>query len=237
MKELTFEGNKFIVYEDKDVKFVFSTAENGLNFNKSLPEGIENLGRLKKWFDLKEVGYCNQVHSDIIRIFEENNKDGDALITDSVNTAVGVFTADCVPVLLFDKENKIVAAVHSGWRGTVKNIVLKTVVKMISGYGCKPENIIAYFGPHNRQCCYEVGTEVMEEFESNEAFRNIDYIKDSNISLVACITKQLLEADLISENINDVALCTFCSDEYKLHSYRKGQNNYGRMFSFIYLKD
>ncbi len=237
MKELTFEGNKFISYENEDVKFVFSTAENGLNFNKSIPEGLENLEKLKNWFDLKEVGYCNQIHSDIVRAFEENNKDGDALITDSVNTAVGVFTADCVPVLLFDKENKIIAAVHSGWRGTVKNIVGKTTTKMISEYGSRAENIIAYIGPHNRQCCYEVGTEVIEEFEKNEAFRNIDYINGRNISLAACITKQLLDSEILSGNINDMVLCTFCSEEYKLHSYRKGENNYGRMFSFIYLKD
>lgn len=237
MKEIVIEDNKFLCFEYCEAKFVFSTAENNLNFNKSLSEGLNNIQNLKTWFNLKDVGYCNQIHSDLVNVFSNSNEDGDALITNSIKTAIGVFTADCVPVLLFDSVNKVVSAVHSGWRSTVKGIVSNTIEKMISQFGTDPENVIVYIGPHNRQCCYEVGQEVIDEFTKNITFQGTKYIDERNISLSVCIEKQLTIKGVKKENIHDIEICTYCSEEHKLHSYRKCDKNYGRMFSFVYLND
>lgn len=237
MKELTFEDNKFLHVEIGKVNFVFSTAENNLNFNKALPEGIENLKKLKQWFTLDEVGYCNQTHSDTVRLYKVNNEDGDGLITNLKNFAVGVFTADCVPILLCDTVNNIIAAVHSGWRGTVSGVVIKAIERMVSEFNTEPKDVIAYIGPHNRDCCYEVGEEVLGKFRNCKIFEGLDYVTERKINLKSCIEEQLLISKLHKENIYDIGLCTYCSKNYKLHSYRKASIDYGRMYSFIFIKN
>ena len=237
MKELIFEDYKFLSIDIGKVNFVFSTAENDLNFNKALPQGQENLKRLEEWFKLDGVGYLNQKHSDIVKIYKDNNVDGDAMITDLKNFAIGVFTADCVPILLYDNVNNVIGAVHSGWRGTVSDIVIKTIEKMSLIYKTKPKDLIAYIGPHNRGCCYEVGEEVLQKFRDNIIFKNLNYISGRKINLEACIEKQLLISGLQIENIMDIGLCTSCSKIYKLHSYRRAKVDYGRMYSFVFIKN
>ena len=87
-------------------------------------------------------------------------KEGDAIITNVKNVIIGVFTADCVPVILVDEENKVIAAIHSGWRGTFESITLKTIKKMKEEFNTNEINIKAYIGPHIRKCCYEVSEEL-----------------------------------------------------------------------------
>ena len=237
MKEVTFEENKFLVFEQEGVNFVFSTAENNLNFNKNLSEGRLKLEKLKDWFKVENIGYSNQIHSDIVNLFNGTVIEGDSLITNKTNSAIGIFTADCVPILLYDSVNKVIAAVHSGWRSTVSDIVIKTVNRMTAEYKTKAEDITAYIGPHNRVCCYEVGMEVIDRFKNNQLFSEEKFLKDNNLNLAYFIHKQLNSLGVKAENIHDTELCTFCSKDYKLHSYRKDNGSYGRMFSFIFMKD
>jgi polyphenol oxidase len=236
MNELTFEDNKFLSIEVGKANFVFSTAENNLNFNKALPLGLENLEKLRLWFKLEGVGYCNQTHSNIVRLYKSSNEDGDALITKGEAIAVGVFTADCVPILLYDTVSNVIGAVHSGWRGTVSGVVINAIKKMSLEFNTNPKDVIAYIGPHNRGCCYEVGEEVLNEFRNCKNFQGLDYVSGRKINLKVCIEKQLLISGLIKENIKEIGLCTNCSTSYKLHSYRKSSKDYGRMFSFIFMK-
>ena len=236
MKELTIDGYKFLTYEIGKAVFVFSTAENQLNFNKTLPEGLENLDKLKKWFAVDTVAFSNQTHSDIVTYYKNCVEDGDCLVSSTKNVALGVFTADCVPILLYDKGKEAISAVHSGWRGTSKAISIKAVNKMVDCFNSSPEDIIAIIGPHNRKCCYEVGEEVLQQFKKQEIYKDIEVSSGNNLNLFACIEKQLLESGLKKENIIDMNYCTYCSKEQFFHSYRKSQEGYSRMFSFVYLK-
>lgn len=86
--------------------------------------------------------------------------EGDGIVTNEKSTIIGAFTADCVPVILIDEVNNVIAAVHSGWKGTFNSISAIAVEKMISEYGSNVKNIKAYIGPHIRQCCYEVSEEL-----------------------------------------------------------------------------
>lgn len=236
MEELIYDGYKFLTYEIGKAKFVFSTASNGLNFNKSLPEGIENLDKLKEWFGVEDVAYGNQVHSDIVTYFKNSIENGDGLVSSTKNLALGVFTADCVPILLYDKEKEAISAVHSGWKGTANVIAMKAVYKMKECFKSEPKDIIAIVGPHNRKCCYEVGNEVIEEFKNQGIYKNIEINEGNKLNLYACIEAQLLDSGLKTENIIDLNYCTFCSQENKFHSYRKSKDGSGRMFSFVFLK-
>ena len=79
---------------------------------------------------------------------------------------LAVQTADCVPILLADTKNRAVAAIHSGWRGTLRRIAEKTLGRMQMDYGTRPADVIAAIGPAIGGCCYEVGSEVAREFAS-----------------------------------------------------------------------
>ncbi|QGU95271.1 peptidoglycan editing factor PgeF [Clostridium bovifaecis] len=229
-------GYKFIGFEDEKFHIYFSTAEKNLNFNKNTSEGISNLENLRIWFGLDSIGYLNQTHSDIVYAYDEEVHDGDAIITDKKNIGIGVFTADCIPILIYDKDKEVIAAIHSGWKGTLKCIVQKAIDKMILKYNTDARDLVVYIGPHNMQCCYEVSDDLIEEFKKQEIYQNINIAKNRNLSLQSCIISQLLEKEVNLEQINPLNICTYCSNEYSLHSYRKDKEESGRMFSFIFIK-
>lgn len=236
MNRVLIEDYEFLKISLDGASAVFSTAKNGLDFNKETEEGRRNIENIKEWFGIKEVGFLNQVHSDQVIVYSEDVKAGDSLMTNEKNTAVGVFTADCVPILLYDKRNKAVAAVHSGWRGTFSCILLKTIEQMEKVYSTKVEDLVAYIGPHMHQCCYEVSEEIIDEFKNSQVYVGLDLSKGRMLSMTKCIIHQLEVKGVSKENINDLGICTFCNEKYELHSYRKSTNKYGRMFSFIFLK-
>ena len=232
---INIKDYKFLSFKQEGAGIVFSTAEGGLDFNKATEQGKENLKILKEWFSIEEVGFLHQIHSDDIYIYDGEFHEGDGLITDKKNTAIGVFTADCVPVLIYDKKRHIAAAVHSGWKGTEKKISLKAVRRIIDDFGCIAEDINVFIGPHNRGCCYEVGQEVADRFIEDVVYRGMEIVVNNKLNLEKCIKKQLILAGIKEENIQSAEICTCCNTEYKLHSYRKDKEASGRMFSFIYL--
>ncbi len=225
---------------DNVAKIVFSNAELNRSFNRNTDEGVKQLESLRCKFNVNEVVYLKQVHSDNILIYKNNdiiNEEGDAIITNKKNVIIGVFTADCVPVILVDEVKKVSAAIHSGWRGTFNSITLKTIEKMKSEFKCNPKNIKAYIGPHIRSCCYEVSKELKEKFlEKKKEIKESDLFNKNKLNLEECILNDLSNSGVKEENINTLELCTYCSERIKLHSYRKSNGNYGRMFTFIILK-
>ena len=129
----------FIIFDEEKYKVLFSTAENNRNFNRHTEDGVKTLQQLKEEFNIDDVIYLRQIHSDIIYKYTGNNKkdfienEGDAIITNVKNTAIGVFTADCVPVILVDTKKNVAAAIHSGWKGTFSSITAKTIDRLKEG--------------------------------------------------------------------------------------------------------
>jgi polyphenol oxidase len=114
-----------------------------------------------------------QIHSDIVHVAaspkasqEGETLKGDALITRERGVLLVVQTADCVPILLADTRNHAVAAIHAGWRGTLRRIAGKTLGRMQMEFGTRPEDVTAALGPGIGRCCYEVGPEVAKEFQA-----------------------------------------------------------------------
>lgn len=228
------EGYDFIEIEDKNIHLYFSTAKNNLNFYLKSEEGLNNINNLKRWFNLDDVGYLNQVHGDSIYTYNGKVYDGDAIISNEKNIAVGVFTADCVPILIYDREKEIFAAVHSGWKGTLSCIVEKTVIKMKEEFGCDTEKINAVIGPHNMVCCYEFGDDTAEKFSEVPIYKDEKIYLNGKLDLERCIEKQLKNVGV--KNIKSLNECTNCSKKHKFHSYRRDGSMAGRMFSFIFVK-
>ncbi len=240
LKEIENIEDFMTIKLDNTAKIVFSNAELNRSFNRNTDEGINQLESLKYKFNVSEVVYLKQVHSDNILIYNNNdikNEEGDAIITDNKNVIIGVFTADCVPVILVDEVKKVSAAIHSGWRGTFNSITLKTIEKMKNEFKCNPKNIKAYIGPHIRSCCYEVSAELKEKFlKKKKEIKELDLFNKNNLNLEECILNDLRNSGVKEDNINTLELCTYCSEKIKLHSYRKSNGDYGRMFTFIILE-
>lgn len=244
MKKLTI--NDFIVKEDyliynkDEINIVFSTAKNNRSFNRNTDEGIKNLNSIRQDFDLEKVIYLKQVHSDIVYKYEKGdkeliNKEGDGLISNIQNTAIGVFTADCVPIIIIDDNNNM-AAIHSGWRGTYNSIVLRTLEMMKNEFNTNFNNVKVFIGPHIRQCCYEVSLELKEKFLEKTKINEDILFRGRNLSLEECILKDIRSFNIKEDNIYTINLCTHCEENIKLFSYRKSIGTYGRLFSFVFWK-
>ena len=235
MDYLSIGGYHFFAEDVGVGKVIFSTAENDFNVYKNTETGKSNLEKIKKLFEIDDVGFLNQYHSDKVNIFNGSIEHGDAIITNKKRTAVGVFTADCVPVLIFDIDKKVIAAVHSGWRGTYSQIVKNTIEKMIKEYGSSKDSFKIFIGPHIRDCCYEVGAEVVNKFNNDETYNYEKIFTDSKLSMEECIIEQLKSINIDENNIKSLGYCTYCSIKPKFYSYRRGETD-KRLFSFVYIK-
>lgn len=231
----------FYTIKDGKISIVFSTAEEGRSFNRHTAEGINELKSLINDFNISEVAYLQQVHSKSVFVFNKNDKsfnenEGDAIVTNELNTAIGVFTADCVPIILVDKVKGAVAAIHSGWKGTYNSIVKETVEKMIEDYNTDVNDINAYIGPHIRQCCYEISEELKLKFIDRFNVDKAELFSGRKLSMEKCIEEDLIDIGVNEDNIYSLGLCTHCDQNIKLHSYRACNGTYGRLFSFVFVE-
>lgn len=156
----------------------------------------------------------------------------DSLITDEIDLPIGVFTADCVPVLFAGKRG--LGAAHAGWKGTLLNISAKTVAAMCKSYSLKPEEISAAIGPCIGQCCFEVGEEVYDAFCDKDTLYKKFFIKKDRwyLDLRGLNRFQLERAGINGGKIFDIDHCTYCLKE-KYFSFRRQQQRNGSMFSFV----
>lgn len=178
-----------------------------------------------------------QVHGDAVKIvtndddIKNTEERADALACDLPNILIGVKTADCVPVLLGDKQSGAFAAVHAGWRGTVASIVTKTVEKMRETFGTNAHDLICVIGPAATCRSYEVGADVIEAFaEKFPASENLFAATrpgHAMIDLHRANREQLLSLGALEENIFTAPFCTMERTDL-FFSYRKEKNLYGK---------
>lgn len=195
-------------------------------------------------WDVNRYIFARQTHSDHVAVVTSGNSlstvpDTDALITNEPGLFVCIQTADCVPILLFDPQRKVVAAVHAGWRGTVSKIAKITVRQMTESFGCDPANILAGIGPSIHMHAYEVGREVVEAVEAN--FNNSSVLLKPSLTegkayfdLWEANQTVLKESGLAEENIEVMGLCSFEQADLFYSARREGVET-GRMVSGIRL--
>lgn len=156
--------------------------------------------------------------------------EGDALVSNHPGALLVIRTADCVPVLLADRERRTVGAVHAGWRGAVEGVAGETVRAMADGFGSRPEDIEVAIGPAIGACCYEVGAEVASRFERWFPERN-DLAARTRIDLAECLARQIRELGVAETAIHRAARCTACRPA-EFHSWRRDRAA-ARMFTAI----
>jgi YfiH family protein len=188
----------------------------------------------------EQLVFPRQTHTncvaEITDIPETEIKETDALVTNRTGICLCVQTADCVPILLFDPVNNVIAAVHAGWRGTVNKIAEIAVQKMVLIYNSSPKNIIAAIGPSISPEIYEVGNEVVEEVKKSIPNADILLHKNSSgkyhVNLWEANRQVLLKNGLKEKNIEILGECSF-TESSKYFSARKEGIATGRMVSGI----
>ncbi|MEM7103015.1 MAG: peptidoglycan editing factor PgeF [Bacteroidota bacterium] len=184
----------------------------------------------------KQIAASYQVHGDEILLVESPGQmhGFDALITDKKGIFLSVKAADCTPILVFDPVKSAVAAIHAGWRGTVKSIALKTILEMQANFGTNPEDCLAYIGTCIDECDFEVDADVADHFSTE--FKRWDAQKQKFlVDLKAANRQQLLESGLISTNIEVSSFSTIQHND-RYFSHRKEKGLTGRMLAIIGLE-
>lgn len=207
-----------------------------------------------------------QIHSDVIHCVSQAPKGplpGDGLITCTPGILLAVMTADCLPVMLVDSKHRAVGVFHAGWRGTLARIVEKGIGEMRKHFGTRPSDLKAAIGPGIRGCCYQVGQELKDKFESQfsyaaELFRETkerdeihekypllfltarapghsELPKKIFLDLAEANRRQLLSAGVPARNIADLGLCTACHAD-RFFSHRAEHGKTGRMMAVVGIK-
>ena len=188
--------------------------------------------------------FPRQVHGKHVEIIEgpiesEDIPETDALITKQSGICVCVQTADCVPILIFDPVQKVIAAVHAGWRGTVDKIVSKTIFSMQRKFNSFPEDLIVGIGPSIHMHVYEVGHDVINQVR--EKLTNYKQLLKPSIhpnkayfDLWEANRTLLTSTGVLPENIEIMGFCSFSHEDFFYSARRDGADT-GRMVSGIML--
>ena len=194
---------------------------------------------------LQNLVFLKQIHSDIVVNVDENflqkhNKsfavEGDALITNLKNVGIGVLTADCVPIILFDEVKHVLSVVHAGWKGTSLRIVQKTIQDIQNKYYSDVKNIFAFIGPSALSCCYEVSDDFKAHFNDFK-YKDVIFEKRNNkvfCDVSLCNKLQLLEVGILEQNISrESNMCTMCTSSF--FSHRRERDMAGRNATVTFL--
>jgi len=205
----------------------------------------ENLELIERAFAIPENGLvlCGQIHGD--RIVEIGGNDplpmpmpeGDGMVTAFPGVALGIKTADCLPLLFFDRRLRVVGAAHAGWRGTALGIAAKMIEIFTTRFSSRRADIIVLVGPAIGPCCYEVDAPVFEAFAARKEAESFFYKLESRERWMFDISRanraQLREAGIFENNIMAAGKCTACRrDLFFSHRAAQGKDE-GRQLSLI----
>ena len=207
------------------------------NIKKNLIIVKQKIGKISK-----EIFLVKQVHGNKFIFLDKNSKtknrsiNADAIITERKKIPIAVLTADCAPLLIFDKKRKMIAAVHAGWRGAYRGIIEK-VIKFMCSKGCKRENMIVAIGPCISMENYEVKRQFKDKFIKKDK-QNIKFFKNKKNKIyfnLSGYTKKQVKLNQI-KNINLLNIDTFNKKNNFFsarRSLRLNHNDYGRNISII----
>ena len=206
---------------DDNIKIAFTNRKIDAKNSEDMKRFSDEYG-----FNHNNIVFNTQVHGADVRIIEsdsdlnENGKEADGLITNLAVTPLLIFTADCVPVVFYDKKQSVAALAHAGWRGTYGNIAGEMVNIMTGKYNCKVEDIKIIIGPSVSVDNYEVSYDLIEKFAALEV---PNYYKENDgkyyLDLWQLNKELLRKCGILENNIKIIHFCTV-RDNDKFFSYR-----------------
>ncbi len=212
---------------------------NSFNLGKNTNDNVEHLHQNieKLCSDLHLISdsivRSHQVHGTAILNAEKGGMyDGyDAMITQQTNLLLTITTADCIPILVFDKGNRAVAAIHAGWRGLKDELLLKTVLEMQESFGTIADDCFVYAGPCISLDVFEVGDEVAHQFD--QKFHQYNKTTGKiHLDLKNILKQQLIESGIPQSQFEIDKHCSF-KEENLYFSHRRDKGVTGRMLTGI----
>ncbi len=195
------------------------------NENKKTEKNRKKFFKKKK-IDYSSIVFAELIHEDKIKIVKVSDKgkiirNTDALITNDSKITLTSTSADCLIIFLYDKDKKVIALIHAGWRGLLKNIITKTVKKMNLNFKTKSKDIKVLFSPHIQKCHFIIKEDILKQFNQYNQF--IEKNKKISVDLSAIAKKQLLEQNVLEKNIKINPECTYCLKN-KYYSFRRSKS-------------
>lgn len=224
----------------------YTTRVNGFDLNGNLEEGKRNYNYERICnclnIDRSTIVRPNQTHSDVVERVDDLKEEFssvDGLVTNKKGLNLVLSYADCTPILIYDPVKKVIANIHSGWKGTAQKIAQKGVSKMQKEYGSSPEDMIVCIGPCIKEDHFEVEEDVKNIFGKEFTYlkRNEDIIRSGNpgkYNINTTLINELIleEVGVKKENIYDSGICTVCNSSI-LHSFRADKELSGRNVALI----
>lgn len=213
----------------------FASLNLGINTDDSAENINENRRRFFRDIGAATFGFASsfQVHgTNVYTATEAGRVEGyDALITNQPGLLIGVTVADCVPVLIYDRKNQAVAAIHAGWRGTIGGIVTSTLTSMAQQFGTTGENCFGYIGTCIDTMAFEIGADVADQFAP-------DYLRINPDNQRTCADLKSANADLLRQfgiPATQIAISPFSTVLHNTDyfSYRAEHGQTGRMLTVI----
>lgn len=251
----------------KGFKHLFSTRLGGVSkgdcatLNLSFTRGddreavVENFRRVGEilGIDNHQFVLSDQTHTDNIHVVKKEDggngltkplpyRDVDGFVTNIPGLALSTFYADCVPIYLVDPVKKVIGLCHSGWKGTVLEIGLKTIKKMQTEFGSDPKDIYAAIAPSICMDCYEVSEDVIEEIKKTydeDACKKLFYKKENGkyqLDLWTACKLTLQKAGVLENHIEVTDICTCCNKDY-LFSHRASKGKRGNLGAFLMISE
>lgn len=218
---LTHKTNKLFIYcgdaQDGIFKQIHCIATNAKLVD------IEPFKSVAKKIDVPRLSALNQTHGvEGVQVTDTDfsfSVDGDYLITRRTNVGLGVLTADCVPVILYDEKNPAIAAIHAGWKGAIAGVALKAFEHMKSVWESDPHDMRLFIGPSAKACCYQVQEDLVKQIDP--AFVDKVITHKENLlyfDTVQLIVLQMQKAGISPACINkDFNFCTICDHRFFSH--------------------
>ncbi|MBI2775617.1 peptidoglycan editing factor PgeF [Candidatus Dependentiae bacterium] len=220
-----------IIFGDKRTGFVPRNYHGLINSQETLNEAP--FVQCKKW-GIESLSILHQTHSTQGLYIDTHKKaehlkpfthEADFSLTQLIGVGLAVVSADCLPIILYDKKNHAIANVHAGWRGSVDGIASIAFERMINSFGSEPENMRIFFGPSAKRCCYSVGTDVQDKV-GNFSFKDevLQQIGDLVMFDLPLFNKLQLESlGIAKDAFNDAYnICTIHTESF--NSYRRTQS-------------
>ncbi|HGJ64132.1 TPA: peptidoglycan editing factor PgeF [bacterium] len=223
---------------------------NTLNLAYHVGDNPKNVMKNRELFchelgiEASSLVLANQVHGDRVELIEDKLAgcgaygiddaipNTDAMITMSNKVSIGIMTADCVPVMIYDPVKSAIGVAHAGWKSAILMIASKTIKNMNEAFGTNPSDCIVAFGASIKACCYEVGKEIISQFDA--IFGVGRCTKDNNLDLPKAVEFQLIDIGVKKENISSNNVCTACNLGL-YYSHRAENGVTGRMMSVMRL--
>lgn len=230
-----------LMYKTGKIFIYYGDAQDGISkslhcnpTNAKLVE-IEPFKSVAQKINVPRLVALNQTHSIHGSVISDDDisftVDGDYLVTNQINVGLGILTADCVPVILYDVKNHVIAAIHAGWRGTIAGIVPKAFEHMKTLWQSNADTMQVFIGPSAKACCYQVQEDFLQqvplEFAKKVMIKKQGRWYFDTVQLIVLQMQEIgISASAINTNFN---LCTMC--DHRFFSHRRQAVNAGRQIT------